>query len=487
MTTAADIAAAQSLVARPLGPAIRRWLETGKPAHLFGLPLLGLPVSPAPDNCWGATLLLQSLRPALPKAFLAIRLLGGRALCIQPLGEKSNATPMVEIELNGEALPRDTGITFETYLQQGEADLRRAGLVLDHVERIIREEKYEYDHASGGKLPRAHQRRIVRACVHDFVVGLAALRQDDQRNDTVIGLFEATDHPLYEPGHGVRSLAALMLADAYKSGVSMALRFEAVAGLRGKTVPEALVALADELGVALTGADAGRVSHDEGLALFAGLSGLSPEALARAAGLPPPDRASVAALSYLAISRCWQVEEIEWILQAAPRPAAVLFGDDLPEDWLLQSDAAAYGRAAVLLSMLRASLTGDGEEGIEAAAVSLAQGVFTLEVRRDAVASWLGDRVLRAGEVIAVLPRPRHPLGFEPSLVSVDARHLASLSADADQRWLVYSEEHAAVDLTMVADDLDAAGVEVIVSPYWLPDLQEIYDARINRSRRARR
>lgn len=483
----AELEAVCALVARSPGPAIKRWLRTGEPAHLFGLPLLGLPIGALPDNCWGATLLLQSMRPELPKAFLVIRVIDGRALCIQPMGANRSDTPMIEVDLQSSEPPSKLQLTFETYLDQGAADLRRSERILDRVGQILTKQGYTYEHTNSGKLPRAHQTRLVRSCVHDVVVGIASLRQDDQNDDTLIGLFECTDHPIYQPGHGVRSLTALVLADAYKTGVSMGLRFDWVEGIRGRTTPRCFVDLAHELGVSLSDAPAGRISHDEGVAMFAALSGLSATAISKIEAAARRERITAEAASYLVISRCWTAAEAEWVLNAAPRPAAVLFGDDGPEDWLRQAESTPYGQAAILGSMFRSSLNEGGEEGLETASCIVAGGAFHLELRRNARAPWDGGRPLPAGYRLSLLPRPRQPLSFETSLILEDAARLARAAPDADERILLHTGEAAEVDLAPIAAQLNELGVSLVLSPYRIDDLQQIYEGRLTRARRVRR
>lgn len=480
-----EIAAVEALVGGTLPPTVQTWLARGTPTHLFGLPLLGLPLGPAPDNIWGATLLLQATRPDLPPEFLAIRLLDGRALCVS--AQNGEEASMVEIELEGDAVPRVLGQSFPHYLEQGVSDCRRTEQIFDHVEAVLTRRGYTYDHARGGKLPRAHQPRIVRSCVHDMVVGIAELRQDEASNLTAIGLFECTDHPLYQPGHGVRSLTSLVLADAYKSGGSMALRFEQVGDLRGKVVPTEVAALARASGVELSAANLGRISQDEGVELFAAISGLSAHAIGRVKDAATHQRLSVEALSFLILSNCWTAAEAEWVLHNAPRPAAVLFGEDGPENWLLKTEASAFGRAAILATMLRSSLTGSGEEGADTASCTISSGMFVLEPRRPCVMPWLADRPLLPGQSIAVLPRPRLPLAFEASLVDADAHALAAACPAATVRWLVYSAEAIDAELNAARPGLEALGVELVISPYRLSDLQEIYEGRLNRARRIRR
>lgn len=68
--------------------------------------------------------------------------------------------------------------------------------------------------------------------------------------------FIATDHPDYEPGHGIKALTLLLLSDAYKNGASMEFRFTRYdhnSQTRVKDrIPHQLVNLFNENGVTLS-------------------------------------------------------------------------------------------------------------------------------------------------------------------------------------------------------------------------------------------
>jgi hypothetical protein len=246
------------------------------------------------------------------------------------------------------------------------------------------------------------------------------------------------------------------------------------------------VRLCQELGIELHNAGGGLVSHGEGVALFAALSGLSAGALDYARVLPSSARLSIEALSYLVTTRAWTPEEAEWILTTAPRPSAVLFGEDHVDDWLLLAESAAFGRAALLASLFRSSLNENGEEGVEASLVSVEDACWSIELASEADSVWADIRFSR-GARIRLAAWPRRPLAFEPSLVLQDARRLAANAGDEDVRILLYSEETAGVDLTDIAPALAQLAVRVVFAPYGLAELDQLLEARLAKARRVRR
>jgi hypothetical protein len=78
-----QVAALSSLLGVPIPTVYGEMLVTHGTTVIYGLPVLGLPLSPDLDSTWGATLLLRDRRPDLPRDLIAIRLMDKRALCLQ--------------------------------------------------------------------------------------------------------------------------------------------------------------------------------------------------------------------------------------------------------------------------------------------------------------------------------------------------------------------------------------------------------------------
>jgi hypothetical protein len=478
------LVALQALFNIQLPTSVRRWLVEGAPIVAGGLPLLGLPIGPDLDNAWGATQYLQALRPDLDPNFLVIRLVDDRVLCIDLGGSLDGKSPLVEIDCNTKGRPKDLNKSFEAFLQDAAFNDSLSHRIFDRVDELLQKYGYSYDHMSGGKLPRAHQWRIVRSCVHDRLVGLAALRQNDQSDTTEIDLFEVADHPLYEPGHGVRSLLALVFADAYKAGSSMRLNFRAVPGIRTATIPEEIVAFAQTSGVTLTRSRSGSIDHLEGSALFAAAVGLSAKTIS---SVQSKRMLALDSISYLAASRIWSLEEMDWLLDQCARPDVVLFGLNDAKDWLAYAEALTWGRAATLTSAFRAALNEDGEEGVEATSVEAVGSCFRFRVVRPTIGPWSTVGLLKPGDTIALLPRPRLPLAFESSLIIADAKKLVGQLPDATFRLIAQSQEAPGIHTQAVQKQLDEMGVRLAVSPYSIADLDILVEAKFARASRIRR
>lgn len=473
----------QALFEYPLPESVRRWLIKGTPRIAGGLPLLGLPIGADLDNAWGATQYLRVCRPDLAPRFLVIRLLGERALCID-LAAGGEGSPLWVIECNSSLAPKGLNKSFESFLRDAAYDDETAHKIFDRVDAFLQRHGHTYDHVSGGKLPRAHQWRIVRSCVHDRLVGIAALRQDDQADATEIDLFEVADHPLYAPGHGMRSLLALVFADAYKAGSSMRLIFKSVPGIRGAIVPKEIIEFATQGGLHLTGSRDDTISHADGASLFAAAAGLSAKAVSTVLS---KGHLALESISYLAATRIWTFEEIEWLLEECPDPEMVLFGLQDAKDWLAYSDALALGRAAALASAFRYALNEEGEEGVDASSAEIVDGHFEFSVARPTVGPWSAVGQLMPGDRVAVLPRPRLPLAFESSLLVADAKKLAHNASGANYRLIVQSAEAGIPDTQYAKPVLDELGVTVVASPYLISDLDNLVEAKFARARRVRR
>jgi hypothetical protein len=478
--------ALQALFEAPIPVSVREWLINGTPEVIGGLPLLGLPIGPDLGNAWGATQYLRTCRPELPTRFLVIRLLGERALCVDIAGENEDS-PLTQVDCGSFSAPKMLNLSFEAYLQDAATNDEMAHRIFDRVDELLtllNQRGYTYDHVKGGKLPRAHQWRIVRSCVHDRLVGIAALRQNDRTEATEIDLFEVADHPLYAAGHGVRSLLMLVFADAYKAGSSMRLIFNNVPGIRRASIPREIIEFAKRAGVSIARQRNDQIDHETGSAIFAAAAGLSPRTISI---VQSSTNLSLDSISYLAATRIWTLEEIAWLLDECPNAETVLFGLHDAQDWLAYTGAIGWARAAVLATAFRSALNEEGEEGIDAASIRVGGGHFEFRLARETVAPWTDGTKLKPGDWIAVLPRPRIPLSREPSLLLDDAKGFANKAGRATHRFILQSTESAAADVENAKPSLDELGVTRIFSPHTLPDLDNLVEAKFLRAKRVRR
>jgi hypothetical protein len=150
-------------------------------------------------------------------------------------------------------------------------------------------------------------------------------------------------------------------------------------------------------------------------------------------------------------------------------------------------EALGWGRAAVLASAFRSALNEEGEEGIDATSVRVAKGYFEFRVARETCLPWTEETALKPGDTIAVLPRPRPELSFEPYLLEANAKALAREAANATRRFILQSAESSVALDARVVPILSGLSVTTIASPYTLPDLDNLVDAKFMRAKRVRR
>jgi hypothetical protein len=301
---------------------------------------------------------------------------------------------------------------------------------------------------------------------------------------TEIDLFEVADHPLYAAGHGVRSLLTLVFADAFKAGSSMRLIFNKVPGIRGAAIPGEILEFAKRARISIARAGNNQINHDAGSALFAAAAGLSARTISIAQS---SSNLTLDSISYLSATRIWTLEEIEWLLDECPNAESVLFGVADARNWVAYMEALGWGRAAVLASAFRSALNEEGEEGIDATSVRVAKGYFEFRVARETCLPWTEETALKPGDTIAVLPRPRPELSFEPYLLEANAKALAREAANATRRFILQSAESSVALDARVVPILSGLSVTTIASPYTLPDLDNLVDAKFMRAKRVRR
>lgn len=446
-------------------------------------------------------ILLQAMRPDLPPIYVPIRLMDNRFLCLSvpEKGTRVEDSPLFEIKMEGVDVPKKIHPSFKKYYIDGKQfEKRRNGALRRirwHLENAKRRGK-KYDHQHGGALPRSKDWRPVRSCVHDLVVGLAAIRHDESFNGLDVDVFLCTDHPNYEPGHGVRALASLLLSDAYRNGATMAIRFTRYDGRKRTRVPERiprdLVGLAEQLGVNLARSQDGIITHDESLELYSLLVGLS-SAVKR--GIEPHiarGAFSLAGLCFLISSKVWSLEEASWILLNAPRPEGVLFGIDKPEDRLNYLDSIYYGRAALLARHLHQRLISNSGQAGEGCLVEIAGLAWTYRPAHPVSLDWnVRDSVLNlsANEAVVVFPNPHPLLPQEEKRIVEDITHLYGVSSQSTQKFILYGAEVQRVPsvkkLAEIAEQ--KAGIQLLSAPFSCSELDQEVERRMARARMVRK
>jgi hypothetical protein len=342
--------------------AYRRFLQrygtiAGDQLIIFGL---GVPSSSLPSvEC--ALLVIRAIHSNLPKNLIPFILLEkGVFACLDPTQavDGIDGPPVIrwDIRLPWEDGKKEIiGTDFASYLIDGFAKdkSRQEGIkkLRDHVQSFSNQ--FNYDHASGGKLPRNHIWRPYRFCVQDVLLGATVVRHVKGDNFLEVDVFLTEVVPPYEPDSGVRGLVLFLLCEAYKCGGTMEIRF--TENVEGGRVPEKIQELAKRLKVPIPekSLTARRLTPRDARALFAALTPFSPAAFARISEL----ELSIERACYEVQKGIWSLSEAETILQSAANPDRLFSGGAPSEQRLLYTQDILYGRSALLGGYLDRALS----------------------------------------------------------------------------------------------------------------------------------
>ena len=450
------------------------------------------------DSAWGATEFLRSTRPDLPPQYLAIRFMDSRALCLDLRGGIKEDAPLVEIDLKGNKPPRTVHNSFHRYLNEGQRSERHINGALKKIKRHLQEtankdKKYEHDFTGSKPSFKMRDWRVMRSCIHDQVVGLTAIRYNEEFNGLEVDVFICTDHPNYQPIHGVRSLTILILSDAYRNGGTMEIRFTRYKDARSKQrvpdrIPLNLYSLAHKLGITFNNVEKGIIYHNEAVDLYAKIIGLSKEVLGVINEYQSAGRLTTQGLCYLLSTRIWTIEEASWILLNYPRPEGVLFGADLPEDRFNYMESVSYGRSALLATKLYNRLKIDTQGNDGECFVRLNDLTWLYKTIEDAMLDWgaLGRSLcFTPKDVIEVLPRPRVVLPKEISRITDDVKSFLKHSKQKTRKFILYSSDFCNLkNLNKNAKQVEEkTGIGILIAPFKCRELDNEVDQRMSQSR----
>lgn len=490
-----DVGLLEELLGVRLPDSYRKFLISDGSVTVYGLPVLGLPVSLDETSVWGATELVRASRPDLGLKLVAIRLMDTRALCLDLEGGAPGDAPLVEVYLRESGAPILVHGSFAGYLEEGRRSERQVEGALKHI-RWLLDHGPRYDHSFEDREPqfKARDWRVMRSCLHDHVVGLAAIKHNEVMNALEVDVFLSTDHLDYEPGHGVRALSLLLLSDAYRNGVSMEIRF--TRGQRGTRervpipVPRPLVELARSFTISFARGAEGVIAHDEAARLYAALVGFPTGALDAARRCEASGLLTLQGLCCLVSARLWTVEEASWVLLNFHEPHRLLFGADVPEDRLFYAETVTYGRAALAAAKLCHRLSGGDTEAEGSCQVDIKGPAWRITPHDACQLDWMasGDVLsLVSSNPIVVVPRPRIVFPDEDQRIWEDAKVFPP-SDDDCLRFLLYAADHVRLGhLRGLAAQVAAeTGVGILLLPFTCGELDEEVDQRMARGRMLR-
>ena len=413
----------------------------------FGLPILGLPASYELTSSLGATSLLRTIRPEL-KNLLAIRLVDGRALCLDLTKTNHSDAPLVEVTFSPAEQPTIVHNSFRSYLNEAEQSRKQIEYGLRRIKNLyLNKLVKEYAHEENkGKVPfKAGDWRVHRCCVHDSVVGLTAFKYSEAFNGIEVDVFMTTDHPDYEEGHGTKALITLILSDAYRNGTSMEVRFtrfELKERARvADNIPKNLLDTFHSFGIRLQRQTEGIITHDESINIFSSLLGIQEEAKAKIKKLELVNEATLQGVCFLINSRVWTIEQINWLIINSERVKAIIFGRDIPENRINYCESLLLGRSVCALTKLKEKIEKSSDEEVNEVEIKIKGEFFRLTSFKSCSIEWLSDNqnyVIEEGETITVLSRPREKwINFKEQMVE----DITAIHKEIGKKVILYSSE----------------------------------------------
>ncbi|MBK9300594.1 MAG: hypothetical protein IPN14_08305 [Bacteroidetes bacterium] len=141
--------------------------------------------------------------------------------------------------------------------------------------------------------------------------------------------------------------------------------------------------------------------------------------------------------------KIWDVEQIKWLLFNSPKPLDTLFGKIQPEDFYPFDISISYARALISIDFLSRKLQNyqskEGETIIESH-----KSILKITPYQFSILDWGMQSkgfVIKSGEPIYVLPRPRY---FVPNLIELlkdDLEALVESCPVNSRRFILYSME----------------------------------------------
>jgi hypothetical protein len=215
----------------------------------------------------------------------------------------------------------------------------------------VSDEYYE-SHVKAKRLPKAHERRPIRLACQNVVVGEAVWAYDARFDGLSVSVWQTSQEPHVNAHEGTRALTAMMLAEAFRSGGTMEVRFD---DHPEHAVPALLRQWARCEGIALLGG-ARAIAPTEARQLIVAATEMSDELRRRVERLIAGGGLSVERVCYMLLAGIWRPLELTFLLGTSPRVADILAGGSDPLYRPRHQAERDLCRAAVMAGTLLARL-----------------------------------------------------------------------------------------------------------------------------------
>jgi len=486
-----------------LPPAWQEWCE--KQGWLeqpdAGWELLGL--VPAPSGMDAAAMfagMRLALRKTVPGGFPAdlipVERLPERQLaCIRLDGRDD--PPVVIIDLDDPGSWHDAQPAADSFSRYAQDFAEQAG-ALRGVMGFLHYTQREVDsgHRAPGQAPRPDDWRAYRFCSQNVVVSMLVLRHNRDDNVLDVGACLITALSRLDPDAPARAICTLLLAEAYRAGGDLTLRF--VQGIRRGAdrlaVPWPIMRWAERCGIEID-RDSGLVPADAARRLFIESVRADEHLAGRLRG--GSMRVEAPAICYGIASGLWEPTEVEAMLAWSARPGQLLRGVTDPLDRAVYAADLLDVRSAMLLAALvRRVAAGDGDRKLDAedavqsvAAVADNDGTCLLRAKALLIDDWtIGSLPVRGASAIRVAVADAEPDQL-PSAIDFALARLQPHAAAGPLRAVLCPRDLLALGIparNTAVHATDRAGVVLLAAPQYTPALTIRAADKLSRARTAR-
>lgn len=431
-----------------------------------GYEIMGLPTKEVPMSVLEGALILREKRDDLPNNLTPVCLKGTKALCLDLAEGNTEDAPLVEVDLTKKDFvePIPLSKTFVEWIEEHDAFSKRFPIAWNRVMSRHKE-----------KGSRVTNWKTVIARVKDYIVGLGKFRLDYKQGCLEVDEFYPIDQPHVPRGTGIKVLLSEMFSRGRDYSGSLEITFtmdprENENGLipatyinqfvdrKPRAVPGELVAFAREkYGIEFKEAEKGRISRAEGVSLWFAALDIPREVVEKIKELVDAGYVNREIVAELVAREIWTKEEVVWIFLNAPRPEALLFGTDLPEQRLYYSESLGWGRAALLATRFKDAIMAELTEGASIEEIEKKNVTIYLEPEKDfwllrcsrefnIPKSWMMYKFevdVKTNEPVLLLSRPRMCGNLEQNNLWIEEqiRLLKNSKAEVKIRCLLLNSE----------------------------------------------
>jgi len=214
-------------------------------------------------------------------------------------------------------------------------------------------ERYDEEFLQQHRIPKAHEIRPIRLAVQNVIVGLAAFRLDNTFDGLAIEVWQTCEVPHLNAQEACRALASMTLAEAFRCGSTMELRFD---NHPEKAVPGSLLRYARSRGITLGANDKKAITPEESRELFREVTQMPINLSHRVHEAVKEGGLSSERACFVLMANIWRPIELEFILAVSHRSYSILQGGVEPFDRVNFQAEASVCRSAHMLGLLLARL-----------------------------------------------------------------------------------------------------------------------------------